>query len=313
MTIRPLWRISVLYLSTLLLTGVCVSAAGNVTVIRDGSLIFAGQDNNSAVMDILSRGTVLEVVEEGSEWYLVRTSDGGAEGYIRSAAVGDNIVPAAFNPDSVRVGSPQYLQLQRSLDEAQQKMQRIAATLEEMDARFAFAAKTDSLALTGPAGSRLKAGAGAGGMLGQGSEYDLAVTVFYGAMMENTDFAAGLSAAWFPGLPAGLGLEFEAGAIFPESVDNVYWGQAGMRCPLERWDRVVPYASLAAGIIRRILPVEGSSEVTDTNALLSAGGGMLVRLTGAVAISADVSYIWEFAENETKGDGRVYLGVTLLR
>jgi hypothetical protein len=310
MMIRRFRRITFVILSTLLLTGIYVQAAENLTVTRDGSLIFASPDNSSAVMDILSRGTVLQVVEQGSEWHLVRTSDGGTEGYIRNDAVGEHIVPGAFSPDSVRVGSPQYLQLQRSLDGAQQKMQKIASTLDAMESRITYAAQADSLA---QAGSRLKAGAGAGGMLGQDSENDLAVTVFYGAMVENTDFAAGLSAAWFPGLPAGLSLEVEAGAIFPEGVDNIYWGQAGVRCPLERWERIIPYASMGAGMIRRQLTVEGAAEVTDTNMLLSAGGGVLIRLAGAVAITADVRYIWELEENATQGDGRGYLGVTLIK
>ncbi len=309
MTIRRPRRIATIILSILLLTGVCAYAADKLTVTRDGSLIFASPDNSSAVMDILSRGTVLEVVEEGGQWHLVRTSDGGAEGYIRGDAVGEQLVPEAFSPDSVRVGSPQYLQLQRSLDRAQQKMQRIATTLDAMEARISYAARADSLS---QAGSRLKAGAGAGGMLGQDSEHELAVTVFYGAMLDNTDFAAGLSAAWFPGLPAGLGLEFEAGALFPENTGNAYWGLAGVRCPLQRWERVVPYASMGAGMIRRQQSVEGA-EVTDKNALLSAGGGMLIRLAGSVAITADVRYVWELAEDETQGDGRGYLGVTLFR
>ncbi len=313
MTIRRIRRIAVVLLSTLLLTGICVYAAGSLTVIRDGSLIFAKPDNSSAVMDILARGTVLEVLEEGTKWHRVRTSDGGAEGYIRSESVGKKIVPGAFKPDSVRVGSPQYLQLQRSLDSAQEKLQRIAGLLDTMETRIAYGATADSLSRAGPAGSRLKAGAGAGGIFGQGSEYDKAVTVFYGAMVENTDFAAGLSAAWFPGLPAGLGLEFEAGALFPEGVDNAYWGQAGVRCPLQRWESVIPYAAVAAGVIRRKLPVVGGSPATDTNALLSAGGGVILRLAGAVAITADVRYVWEFAEIKTQADGRGYLGVTLLR
>ena len=313
MTIHHIRRIAVVLLSTLLLTAICLQAADRLTVIRDGSLIFAKPDNSSAVLDILARGTVLEVLARGTEWHRVRTSDGGAEGYIRSASVGERIVPGAFKPDSVRVGSPQYLQLQRSLDGAQEKLRRIAGMLDSMETRIACAAAADSLSRTGPAGSRLKAGAEAGGVLGKGAEYDKAMTVFYGAMVENPDFAAGLSAAWFPGLPAGLGLEFEVGALFPENVDNAYWGQAGVRCPLRRWERVIPYASVAAGVIRRKLSEQSGSELTDTNALLSAGGGIIMRLAGAVAITVDARYVWEFAESKTRTDGRGYLGVTLLR
>lgn len=298
---------------TIMLTVCYAFAQQQVTVVRDGSLIFAAPDNTSAVMDILSRGTTLELLEEGGEWHLVRTSDGGGQGYIRSEAVSVDIMPRAFDPDSVRVGSPEYLLLQRSLDEAQEKIRRIGETLERLDSRIEQA-EMDSSDMTGaPAGSRPGAGAGAGGMMGLASGYDRTISIFYGAMLENTDFAAGLSAAWFPGLPAGLGLEFEAGAIFPENVDNAYWGQLDVRYPLANWERAMPYLAAGVGMIRRSISIGSSGELTDNNALTTAGGGLVLRLAGAAALQIDLRYSWEFAQDETRGDGRVYIGATLLR
>ena len=300
-------------LSVVLLAAVCVHGAGRVTVIRDGSLIFAAPDNSAAVLDILSRGTILEVLEEGVEWHIVRTSDGGSEGYIRSESVSETSVPDSFRPDSVRVGSLQYLQLQRSLDEAQDKMRQIAGTLERLNTKLDRAEAAEMAAAVEPAGSRPGAGAEAGGMSGGEEDRNICISAFYGAMIDDTDFTAGLSAAWFPGLPAGLGVELEAGAIFPEGVGDIYWGQLGVRYPLGNWGRITPYAAAGGGVIRRKYSSGTTVDIVETNPLVTAGAGLMVKLAGPAAVLTDFRYVWEFAAGGTQQDGRVYIGAALLK
>jgi hypothetical protein len=298
--------------AVVLLAWVCLHAAGQVAVSRDGSLVFARPDNSSAVMDILSRGTVLELLEEGADWHRVRLSNNGGEGYIRADAISKTLVPGAYNPDSVRVGSPKYLELQAGMDQTEGKMRKIAGMLESLEDKLVRAEREDSLRKALAAGSRRGAGAAISGMLGYDPDYTYAISAFYGAYMENTDFAAGIAAAWFPGLPAGLGLELEAGAQFPEFVDNVYWGQFGVICPIGGWERVLPYIAGGGGVVYRKYTV-GTTSLKDNNAIASAGGGLLLRIAGPVAVRADARYSWEFTEPKAAGQARVYLGATLLR
>jgi hypothetical protein len=296
----------------ILLAWVYLSAAGSVAVSRDGSLVFAQPDNSSAVMDILSRGTLLELLEEGPDWDKVRLGNNGGEGYIRADAVSKTIMPGAFNPDSVRIGSPFYLELQSSMDETETRMRQIAGILDNLDKKLTAIRRADSLQRAMPAGSRPRAGTAAGGMLGYRNDFSLALSAFYGAMLDNTDFAAGLAAAWFPGLPAGLGIEFEAGALFPDFVEESYWGHIGIHFPLGGWERVMPYVAGGGGMLYRKYSI-GSLESSVNDPIASVGGGVIVRLAGSVAIKADTRYVWQFAEQETEGDSRVYIGAAFLR
>jgi hypothetical protein len=143
-----------------LLAWICLNAAGTVAVSRDGNLVFSTPDNSSAVMDILSCGTVLEPVEEGNEWDKVRVPGNGGEGYIRVDSVSSTAVPGAINPGSMRVGSPQYLKLQSSMDEAGVRMRQIAGILESLERNLVQA---DSMREAVLVGSRPRAGTTAGG------------------------------------------------------------------------------------------------------------------------------------------------------
>ncbi|MFH1070135.1 MAG: SH3 domain-containing protein [Candidatus Glassbacteria bacterium] len=271
-------------------------AAETVTVARDGSLLFAEPDNNSPVLDILSRETRLEVIEKAGEWYKVYTPDRTRQGYIRSEAVRTGVAFPQLDLYRVAGGSGAYSDLQGSLDETETRLRQAELLIGEIETRLEAlrAAQQPS-----PSAKR-------SGNRQMGSAPSLSFGAFPAFYLENTDYAAGAAVIWHTSWLGPFNLDLDAGMVLVEGSDDVIFADLGVIYPLSwQFGRFSPYLAAAGGMLRH-KPAGLENKVNPT---ASAGGGIAATLNGRFELRLDARLVVEFADQDQVKDGRFYLGL----
>ena len=284
------------------------SAAGQQAVVTsDGSLLFQEPDDESAVLDILSRGTKLQIVEEMGQWCKVLTSDSAQQGFVRKDAVRIGAVPPEALDPSAEPGSEAYQNFQRELDKSEVRLrqtQRILGNLERMLEKLEQA---EQAVVEGGLESTM-AKPVEGGL----RSHSLGFNIYSGLFFDGTDYTVGLSSIWSPSFIKPLGIEIEGGLTFLEDQQEAVYANFGLIFPFWiGWERINPYLAMGGGLIRR---ETGPLRLTETNLnpLANLGVGILLNLKGSLELRADFRSVVEFSETEDKFDGRFYLGISYL-
>lgn len=297
--------------------------AEEVEIMRDGSLVFELPNDRAAVLDILPRGTRVELMDRGPQWSEVMLSAPTRRGYIRTEALLPSSAsmprqeipsPAAPPPQTARpaatvqqsAGSgPVYDNMMHSLDRTESRIRALERTLKDMlemvdslemrrlDPRFPGRSRTyNDPGMGGPAGPRW------------------AIQSVGGYYLDSRDYLAGVSLLWRPRGLKGISFELEGGYLIQDlpGADGAVTLNLGTVLPLGPSDwRVLPYAAAWAGAVRR--QYAATETGPDTNPLASVGLGGFIRLSERVHLRAEFRSVFEFAEGDTGSDQRVGLSL----
>jgi len=284
------------------------SAAGQQAVVkRDGSLLFQEPDDESAVLDILSRGTKLRIVEQVGQWCKVLTSDSERQGFVSRDAVRIGGVPPDMLEPSVEPGSEAYENLQRELDKSEARLRQTRRVLENLERMLE---KLEQAKQAGPESGRQP------GMAKPVQSslhfHSFGFNIYSGLFFDGTDYTVGLSSLWSPGFIKPLSIEIEGGVAFLEDQQEAVYANFGLIFPFWiGWERITPYLAMGGGLIRRETGPLRLTE-TDLNPLADLGAGILLNLKGGLELRADLRSVVEFSKTEDKFDGRFYLGLSYL-
>ena len=182
--------------------------ADQVVLGRDGTLVFQAPSSESTVLDILPRGTRLELVNRGEQWSEVLILESNTRGFIRTDAFQFSAETAgrAEAGISPQYTSPLYNTLQQELDNSDAKILKIERTMDQLEKMIGMYAQSGSGMIGAPAESRRK------DVLREvpGEDSPLAYSygfhVFSGVYFEGNDFTAGGAVSWFPEPLAGFSL-----------------------------------------------------------------------------------------------------------
>jgi len=293
------------------------SASGQEAVVsRDGSLLFQEPEDESAVLDILSRGTKLRILEQAGQWCKVLTSDSAQQGFIRT----DVVLIGALPPDemlksSARPGSESYQNLQRELDKSEARLRQTQQVLENIE-RLLEKLEQPQQAVPGSGTepeTALKSQAGTAWPV-ESSLYShsFGLNVYSGLLFDGMDYTVGISSLWSPAFIKPLSVEIEGGFTLLENQQEAVSASLGLVFPLwMAWEWINPYLVMGGGVVRRETGPLRQSE-TDLNPLANLGVGVLVNLKSNLNLRADLRSVVEFSETEDKFDGRFYLGLSYL-
>ena len=284
------------------------SAAGQEAVVnRDGSLLFQEPDDESAVLDILSRGTKLQMLEQVGQWCKVLTSDSAQQGFVRRDAVRIGAVPPDMLEPSVEPGSEAYQNLQRELGKSEARLRQTQRVLENLERMLEKLEQADQAV---PESGR-ESGMAKPVESGLNS-HSFGFNVYSGLFFDDTDYTVGLSSLWSPEFIKPLGIEIEGGLTFLGDQQEAVYANLGLIFPFWiGWERINPYLAMGGGLIRR---ETGPLRLTETelNPLANLGAGILLNLKGSLDLRADLRSVVEFSKTEDKFDGRFYLGLSYL-
>ncbi len=304
----------------LLIAALILFAAGGAigqeaVVTRDGSLLFQEPDDESAVLDILSRGTELQMLEQVGQWCKVLTSDSAQQGFIRRDALRiDAIVPGMMQP-SVRSGSEAYQNLQRELDKSETSLRQTQRALENLERMLK---SLGQLKQDVPESSResemiVKREAGITRPVESSLySYSFGFNLYTGLYFDGRGNTVGASSLWSPAFVKPLSIEIEGGFTFLEGQDEAIYANLGLIFPFwVGWEWMSPYLAMGGGVVRRETGPPRLSD-TDINPLANLGVGVLLNLKGGLNLRADLRSVVEFGNTEDKFDGRFYLAMSYL-
>ncbi len=312
---------SYLALRILLVAALILFATGGAigqeaVVNRDGSLLFQEPDDESAVLDILSRGTKLQMIEQLGQWCKVLTSGSAQQGFISRDAVRiGTMLPGMMQP-SVRSGSEAYQNLQSELDKSETRLRQTQRALENIERMLE---KLGQLNQAAPESSResemiVKREADITGPV-ESSLYShsFGFNLYSGLYFDGRDNTVGVSSLWSPAFIRPLSIEIEGGLTFLEDQDEAIYANFGLIFPFwTGWEWMNPYLAMGGGVLRRETGPPRLSD-TDINPLANLGAGVVLNLKGGLNLRADLRSVVEFSNTEDKFDGRFYLGLSYLR
>jgi len=263
--------------------------AEQAAVSRDGTLLFQEPSGGAAVLDILPRGTRLELVRRGEQWSEVLIVESDTRGFIRTTALislAEATAPleAGF---SLEEASPLYESLRRDLDESDSKIEKIERTLDQLEKMVRIYSRLDS----GMLGASRESGKPeawsetlqAGCPLG----YSLGFQLFSGAYLKEKDFTAGGAVSWFPKTTAGFGIELEGGYISLKAGEKGTSLNLSLLYPLPlKSSRLLPFVLGGGGAVR--MNAAGSGSVYKTRATAHLGLGALYRLSDGFSLRAEL-------------------------
>lgn len=298
-------------------------AAQNVTIMRDGSLVFEQPGERSAVLDILPRGANVELVDRGPVWCEIILRNPTRRGFIRADALNPapdsemqlpkRDLPPAVTPSpeaavSLSAGSAFENQM-HVLDGTERRIRDLDRSLIEINELV------DTLKLMrlqqvarGPVKRNSKPVQEDSGRE-QGSDHPrLAVNAFAAYFPDSREILAGAGVLWRPSVLRGVNLELNAGYLIPDDsgVDGSYLAEAGVLSPLGlRYSVFRPYLAVSAGIVRRDPGVTGVKGRTDM--LVSAGAGTFVEFSSRSMLRIEVRQNMEFLDGNRHDDRRIGL------
>ncbi|HUU27393.1 MAG TPA: SH3 domain-containing protein [archaeon] len=283
------------------------ASAEQALVAKDGSLIFTEPSSEAAVLDIVPRGTRLEVMEQTGDWCKVLLEDTSRTGFIRRDALQlKSDISSMSEMAPVREESL-YGSLQRQLDNCETKLRQAQRLLDNLEQMIDLVGKSSQAKGQRGRGSR---------RVGQekkktGENFfttSYGFSFFTGFYLDRRDVTTGGSVVWSPVFFKGLGLEFEGGYTFLEQNKGAACLNLGLVYPLPwKMPKLRPYAAFGGGMIR--FQAEGADSKAVIDPTLNLGAGALVPLFGKVSLRADMRSTVEFADSERRFDGRFYLAL----
>jgi hypothetical protein len=305
-----------------------LQAAGRVVVIKDGSLVFEQPSEKAAVLDILPRGSLLDLAGRQNGWSEVILVNPARHGFIRDEAVtpapkvpgqtlpqpgipSRSAVPAQpeVQPKTTVAQSPRtaplgaFPQLQSQLDSAEariRQLDRMLGRLEEMSL---------TLKEIGPGSAEQAAGSG-GEQKTETSPTSsrFGIGLFSSVLIDQSDLLAGGSVLWSPGFLCGAGLELDGGYVFVKRPAEEEQLSLNLILPLAVADCAIrPYLCAGAGGVRRKNGVGGQKAKENFSADL--GAGAFLPLAGRVKLRADARALMEFRPGDRRTEGRFSLGL----
>ncbi|MBN2289141.1 MAG: hypothetical protein JXQ83_07395 [Candidatus Glassbacteria bacterium] len=283
--------------------------AEEAAVGRDGTLVFQSPDGSSAVLDILPRGTRLELVKRGEEWSEVMLPESNTRGFVRTSALQLSAMAAAQEGKALLSGpaSPLYNTLQEELNKSDAKIRRIEQAVSHLEGMVDKYTQADS-AMHGKRGAKGKALRSqefpeAGGSWAGYRGFDL----FSGMYTKEKDLTIGGAVSWFPESMSGFGLELEAGYLFLEGDRRGAGLSLDLLYPLG-WSRpwLMPYLCAGGGLFY-LSGVDGAG--SETNPSANLGAGALCPLSSGFSLRPDLRLFASFNDGERNIDGRFFLAL----
>jgi len=280
--------------------------AEQVVLDRDGTLVFKDPSSGSTVLDILPRGTRLELVNRGEQWSEVRLLESNTRGFIRTEAL------QSFAETTVRaeVGiSAQYTSslfntLQQELGKSDAKIRKIESTMDQLEKMIEIYAQSGSGMIGAPGESRRKDALRGGAGEDRPLAYSYGFHVFGGVYFEEKDFTAGGAVSWFPELLAGLGLELEGGFIAMEGDSSGTSLNLSLLYPLPlKMAGLLPFIAGGGGVVR--LSDGDAGPGSDNRLATHLGLGALYRLYDDFNLRGEL----RVQNSENEFDGRVSLSL----
>ena len=282
-------------------------SAEEVAVGRDGTLVFQSPNADSAVLDILPRGRIMELVDRGSQWSEVVLNDSNS-GFIRSE---DLINPAELSYGSreevTSQSSSLYRTLQDELNKSDEKIRKIELAMDQLEKVVEMYAQNDSA--MGLSNGKFPGSKGRGKISGEDAPLSgrLGFLVFSGLYFEEKELTAGLAVSWFPRALKGLAFELEGG--YHAMKNDLQGGTVNLNLlyPIGSEDlRFRPYLSAGSGIFY----TSGSNgQKSDIDTSANLGLGAVCPLSHGVSLRLDSRLFFRFMDGEQKNDGRFYLAL----
>ena len=280
--------------------------AEQVVLGRDGTLVFQAPGGGSTVLDILPRGTRLELVNRGEQWSEVLLMESNTRGFIRT----DALQPFAETTVRAEAGisaqytSPLYNTLQQELDKSDAKIRKIESTMDQLEKMIEMYAQSGSGMIGALAESRRKDALRGGPGVDRHLAYSYGFQVFGGVYFEGKDFTAGGAVSWFPELLAGFGLELEGGYLAMEDDRSGTSLNLSLLYPLPlKRAGLLPFIAGGGGVVRL---TDGDAGLgSDNRVATHLGLGAFYRLSDDFNLRGELR-----AQNcEDEFDGRVSLAL----
>jgi hypothetical protein len=280
--------------------------AEQVVLGRDGTLAFQDPSGGSTVLDILPRGTRLELVNRGEQWSEVLLPESNTRGFIRT----DALQPFAETTVRTEAGiseqytSPLFNTLQQELDKSDVKIRKIESTMDQLEKMIEMYAQSGSGMIGAPGESRRKGALRRGAGEDRPLAYSYGFHVFSGVYFEGKDFTAGGAVSWFPESLAGFGLELEGGYIAMEGDRSGASLNLSLLYPLPlKKAGLLPFIAGGGGVVRLS---DGDAGVGSDNRLAThLGLGALYRLSDDFDLRGEL----RAQKCEDDFDGRVSLAL----
>jgi len=291
----------------LLLLSVECAHAEIAVVVRDGSLVFEEPNSDSAVLDILARGTDLEVLERGGDWCKVLLPDMSREGYIRTDAVETGESVSSQYQRAPGTSSSLFLKLQGKLDNTEAKLRQALRLLDNLEQMLELQETGKLGEAGGGAGASAERFAPGESRLARMASGNLSFNIFYGLFFKDNDFTAGGSLVWSPRFFAPFSLEVESGSTFLAGEKDALYANLDLLYPLP-WEirGIRSYLALGAGMVRLELE-SGAGIRKEVNPAANLGIGAIVPLVGKLNLRADMRSRLEFRDGEKVRKERFYL------
>lgn len=310
--------------------------AQNVTVMRDGSLVFEQPGERSAVLDILPRGMNVELVDRGPVWCEIILRNPTRRGFIRAEALtassGEAMplperslpAPAASAAPAMQTqstlaalpaetGNSSFDQKMRSLDRTEEQIRGLNRSLIEVSGLVDTLKLYRMQAATAPKQKRRAKMSAAGesqSMAGDGSAWNVGALAGY--YLDSRETLAGAGLLWQPQALRGLNLELNIGWLIPDEsgADGSLLVEAGALLPVKRhFGRLQPYIAVNTGMVRRDPGVSGLKKRTDL--IAAVGAGTFLELNQRSRIRLEVRQSFEFLEQDHHSDQRIAAGFSL--